>query len=99
VSEQGNFFQWQGDDLLLQVYLQPRASKDEIVGPYDGSLKIRVCAPPVDGKANKHLQKFLAKTFSVPASSVILLKGETSRNKRFVIKQPGRLPEILSTEK
>jgi uncharacterized protein (TIGR00251 family) len=93
-----SFFQWQGDNLLLQVYLQPRASKDEIVGPHNGSLKIRITAPPVDGKANKHLQKFLAKTFSVPANNITLLRGETSRNKRFVIKQPGQLPECISAQ-
>ena len=81
--------------LLLDIYVQPRASKNEIVGPYGDSLKIRITEPPVDGKANKHMQKFLAKTFSVPAYKVILLTGETSRNKRFAIEQPQQLPEII----
>lgn len=80
------------------MYVQPRASKDEIVGPHADSLKIRITTPPLDGKANKHLQKFLAKTFAVPASKVTLLTGKTSRNKRFAIKQPKHLPAFIPTK-
>ncbi|MBS3917554.1 MAG: DUF167 domain-containing protein [Deltaproteobacteria bacterium] len=48
-------------DTILKVYLQPKSSKNEIVGPYRDGIKVRVTAPPIDGKANKTLVQFLAK--------------------------------------
>jgi uncharacterized protein (TIGR00251 family) len=89
------FYQWQGDTLLLHVQTQPRASKDEIVGPQGENLKIRITAPPVDGKANQHLLKFLAKTFRVARSDIHLLKGDSSRIKSLSIKQPRQLPACI----
>ena len=88
------FYHWQDDTLILQVYIQPRASKDEIVGLHDNQLKIRITAPPVDGKANAHIRKFLARTFKVPQARIILSKGEHSRHKEFQIQSP----QILITE-
>jgi uncharacterized protein (TIGR00251 family) len=85
------WYRWDGDDLVLRVHAQPRAAKDEIVGPHGDSLKIRITAPPVEGKANAHLIKFLAKAFGVAKSQVELLSGETGRAKRFRIHTPRRL--------
>lgn len=88
------WYQWQGTRLLLNVRVQPRASQDEIVGPHGtDSLKVRITAPPVDGKANAHLIKFLAKAFGVPKSQVELIKGCTGRDKRLAIDNPQCLPE------
>jgi len=67
--------------LDFSVRLQPRASKNQIVGEYDGALKIRIAAPPVDNAANKACIEFLAKIFGVAKSQVEILSGETSRNK------------------
>jgi len=89
------FYSWQGDDLLLRVYLQPRASRDEIVGPHGDALKIRVAAPPVEGKANRRLGEFLADQFGVPPSRVELHKGHGSRIKLWRIRQPRRLPALI----
>lgn len=89
------FHQWDCDDLLLNLYIQPNAKKDELVGEYDNKLKIRISAPPVDNKANKHLLKFLAKTFAVPLSQVKLIKGENNRSKRVKIVNPIQLPQLL----
>ncbi|HEX9802955.1 MAG TPA: DUF167 family protein [Gammaproteobacteria bacterium] len=90
----GDWYQWQGKLLLLSVRVQPRASKDEIVGPHGTeSLKVRITAPPVDGKANAHLVKFLAKSFGVAKSQVELVSGTTGRDKRLAINGPKRLPE------
>lgn len=75
---------------MLRV--QPRASRDEIVGPHGEALKVRITAPPVDGKANAHLIRFLAKVFRVAPNAITLLSGESGRNKRVVIKQPNTLP-------
>jgi len=64
--------------LLLKVKAQPGASRSEIVGEYDGGLKIRLAAPPVDGKANAACVTFLAETLGLPKNAVELVKGETS---------------------
>lgn len=65
----------------LTVKLQPRSSKNEICGQLGDALKIKVTAPPVDSAANQTLVEFLSKTLSLPKSAVILIKGQTSRNK------------------
>lgn len=83
---------WQGADLLLAVRLQPRASRDEIVGPHGDTLKVRITAPPVDGQANAHLIKFLADAFGVPRGQVTLVSGDTARSKQLRITAPRRLP-------
>jgi len=88
---------WQDETLILHVYVQTRASRDELVGWHERGLKVRLKAPPVDGEANKQLMKLLARIFKVPASHVSLLKGETSRQKTLAIQQPACLPELLST--
>lgn len=90
-----SFYRWQNEDLVLTVKVQPKASKDEISGIQDGALKIRITAPPVDGKANKHLIGYLAKLFKVPKSAIELLAGETGRNKRLLIHKPVILPEQI----
>ena len=89
------WYQWQNDDLILQVRIQPRASKDQISGLLGDRMKIRITAPPVDGQANAHLIRFLAKEFGVPKSQVILLSGDSSRDKRLRIKQPRKLPGYI----
>lgn len=95
-SDRQNFYQWQAGDLLLNVYVQPRASSDEIVGLHGNALKIRITAPPVDSKANKHLIKYLAGLLKIPASKIELISGANQRNKRLRISPPPQLPEVLS---
>jgi uncharacterized protein (TIGR00251 family) len=65
----------------LSVRIQPRASKNEVVVMEDGSFKIRLTAPPVDGAANEALVRFLADTLSVAKSQVEIVSGHTSKNK------------------
>ena len=72
--------------LTLSIYVQPKSSKNMIVGPHGDSLKIKLTAPPVDGAANKMCVDFLAKLFKVPKSSIEIISGHTSRNKRLQIK-------------
>lgn len=93
-----DFYSWQDDNLILRCHLQPKASSDAIVGLYGDSVKIRITAPPIEGKANAHLIKFLAKQFGVAKSSVTILKGELGRQKRVKIEQPKRFPETLTIE-
>lgn len=90
-----NFYKWEGDDLVLHLYVQPNAKQDELVGEYGDNLKIRITALPVDNKANKYLLKFLAKTFAVPPSRVELVKGENQRTKKVKVSEPVQLPGII----
>ena len=90
-----SFFKWEDADLILSLYVQPNAKKDEWVGKYGENIKVRITALPIENKANKHLLKFLAKSFSVPVSQVVLLKGENQRMKRIKIMNPHHLPANL----
>ncbi len=92
-------YQWQDGDLILSCHLQPKAAKDEIVGLHGDSVKIRITAPPIDGRANAHLVKFLAKQFGVTKRAVTIISGELARQKRVRIEQPGKLPDLLAIEK
>ena len=85
-----SWYRWDGDDLILDCRLQPKASADELVGDLGDELKIRITAPPVDGKANAHLVQFLAKAFGVSKSRVTIEKGELGRSKRVRIQAPGK---------
>ena len=89
---------WEGDDLFLALRIQPKASRDEVCGEHGGAIKIRITAPPVDGKANAHLIKFLAKLFKVPKGRVLLVSGETGRDKVVGIQAPQALPEWVKSD-
>jgi hypothetical protein len=65
----------------LKIRVQPRASKNQIVGWMEDSLKVRLTAPPVEGEANVALLRFIAEYFGLPRSKVVLLTGSTSRQK------------------
>lgn len=88
------YYRWDGDDLILDCHLQPKASKDEFAGLHGERLKIRLTAPPVEGKANAQLLAFLAEAFGVAKSLVQLESGELNRQKRVRIRRPQRLPEL-----
>jgi len=66
---------------ILKIQIQPKSSRNQIVGFHDGRLKIKIAAPPVDGKANESLIEFLAKTFKTSKSNIEILKGHTSKLK------------------
>lgn len=68
------------------MYIQPRASKNEIAGMHGDALKIRLTAPPVGGAANKMCLKYMAKCLSVPVSRLEILSGQTSRTKHVLLK-------------
>ena len=91
-----HFYRWQGEDLLLSVKVQPRARRDEIAGILGTQIKIRIKAPPVDGRANNHLIGYLAKLFEVPKSRIKIVSGESGRDKRVAVCSPERLPDIFT---
>ncbi len=73
------------DGVVLTVKAVPRASKSEIAAVEDEWLRVRIKAPPVDGKANEALVKFFADFFSLPRGSVAIVSGDTARLKRIRI--------------
>jgi uncharacterized protein (TIGR00251 family) len=76
------FHQRGGDGrLVLTLHIQPGAKKTEVCGLHGDALKIRLAAPPVDGKANAALLAFVADLLDLPKSAVSLKSGQTSRRK------------------
>lgn len=71
--------------VTFKVRVQPRASREGIAGEYQGMLKIRLTAPPVDDRANEALCRFLAERLNVPPSAVKILSGEKSRTKHVLV--------------
>lgn len=86
-----------GADIRLRLYIQPRASRDSWVALWGDEIKVAITAPPVDGKANAHLIKFVAKSFAVAKSAVILEKGELGRHKVLRVQGAKALPELVKT--
>jgi len=87
---------WRRDDhgaVVLTLHVQPGAKWTEVAGLHGNALKIRLAAPPVEGKANAALLRFLAAAFDVPLRNVTLVRGETSREKTVRIEAPARQPE------
>lgn len=68
-------------EALLELWIQPRASRDEVTGLQDGAVKVRIAAPPVDGEANDALLRFLAKKLGIPRAALELVRGQTGRRK------------------
>jgi uncharacterized protein (TIGR00251 family) len=69
------------DGWSLTIRVQPGATRSEVVGPHGAALRIRVAGPPVDGKANAELVRFLAEHLGLPARAVEIARGHTSRTK------------------
>jgi len=82
------------DDILLFCHLQPGAKHNEFAGLHGERIKIRLHAPPVDGKANNQLIAFLSHAFAVPKHAVQIESGELSRQKRVRIKAPQQIPDL-----
>ncbi|MEZ0392371.1 MAG: DUF167 domain-containing protein [Pseudobdellovibrionaceae bacterium] len=83
--------------MQISLYVQPGASKSEIVGIHNELLKIKIKAPPVDGKANQEVIRFFSEILGVPKGQIDLLKGEKSREKRILIRSLSlsKIKEIL----
>jgi hypothetical protein len=69
------------EEFILKVYLQPKSSKNELVGPYRDGIKVKVTAPPVEGKANELLIRFLARECGISPSSIKMIKGHHAKEK------------------
>ena len=82
-----------GAAVVLSLHVQPGAKQTAVAGRHGDALKIRLAAPPVDGKANAGLRRFLADAFGVPLSNVALVRGDTSRAKVVRIASPRLRPD------
>ncbi len=82
-------------DLHLLIHAQPGAKRNAIAGLHNGRLKVKIAAPPVDGKANGALCRFLSAEFGVPLRQVRVVSGHSGRDKQLVINQPASEPVWL----
>ena len=80
--------------LKLAIHATPGAKRTEAAGLHGDALRVRLAAPPVDGKANEALIRFIADTLALPKSAVCLKSGQTSRRK--VVEVAGARPEIVA---
>jgi uncharacterized protein len=67
--------------IRFSAIIQPRSSKNEVIGIYNDALKIRLTSPPVDGEANKSCMRFFAKWLGISPSKVSIVQGFSSKNK------------------
>lgn len=82
-----NFLQTdQNGSVLLNVFVQPKASFNQVCGIHGEALRVRITAPPVDDMANAMLVQFFAKLFKISKSSINIAKGKQSRKKTIVLK-------------
>lgn len=76
----------QGTDLILRLRVRPRASPEGIAGVRAGRLLVRVSAAPVDGEANERLLRILSRLLDVPAGTLTIARGTTSRDKDVIVR-------------
>jgi uncharacterized protein (TIGR00251 family) len=86
------WYRWQDGTLILALRVQPRARDDAFGEVLGDELRVRLRAPPVDGKANARLIAFLAQACDVPRRRVEILSGHHARSKVVRIEAPARLP-------
>ena len=84
-----------GDVLTLTLHIQPGAKRTEVAGLHGEALKIRLAAPPIEGRANEALLKFIAESFAVPLRQVELKQGGQSRHKVLAVTGSRVAPEVL----
>lgn len=89
------WYQKTGDIILLTLYVQPGAKHNEIVGMHGNALKIKLATPPIEGRANKALLRFIATLFEVPLSHITLKRGTKSRQKTIEIRSSLIDPDIM----
>lgn len=86
-----DWYRWDGDDLLIKLRVQPRAGHTGFGEPLGGALKVKLKAPPIDGRANAELVRFVADSFGVSRGAVELVRGQQGRTKQLRVKKPSRL--------
>ncbi len=85
----------EGAAIILTLHVQPGAKRSEVSGLHGDALKIRLAAPPIEGRANEALLRFVAELFAVPLRNVELLRGAQSRHKMVKVTGSAISPETL----
>ena len=85
-----------GENWTLHLHVQPGARRTEVQGAHGEALKLRLAAPPVDGKANAELLRFLAEALGLPRARLTLVAGQASRAKRVRLGGPLAAAAIVS---
>ena len=98
-AENPAWYRWDGADLVLQLHVQPRASREGLADVSAHGLKVRLTAAPAEGGANAALRKLLAREFRVPQADIGLERGASGRHKQVRIRDPRRLPAQLKLTK
>jgi uncharacterized protein (TIGR00251 family) len=83
------------DGVVIRVHCQPGAGRSAVVGRHGDAVKVKVAAPPVDGRANEAVAALLAEELGVPVTSITLLAGESSRSKRFKV-EGAEAPAVIA---
>jgi uncharacterized protein (TIGR00251 family) len=94
-----HWYREQGSAITLMVHVQPGAKHSAVAGVHGDALKIRLAAPPIEGRANAALLQFIAEQFAVPLRNVELKQGEQSRRKRVVVTGSAVHPGALLDDK
>ena len=81
MTQPEDFLQKTAEGCRIFLYIQPRASRNRVVGLHDGRLKIQIAAPPVDGAANAEVISFLAGQLGIRKSDIEITSGESGRRK------------------
>jgi uncharacterized protein (TIGR00251 family) len=90
-----DWYRRDGENITLTLHVQPGAKRSEIAGLHGDALKIRLAAPPIEGRANEALLKFIAKLFDVPLRQVELKRGEQSRHKVILVQRSRIEPDSI----
>ena len=85
--------------LKFNIYVQPRSSRNQVVGLHGDALKVKIAAPPVEGAANKMCIAVLAKALNVPKSAIEIVSGQASRTKRVQVRREKDRDLLKETER
>lgn len=92
-----DWHEWRGDTLVLKLHIKPRARAPGIDGLHGGRLRVRLGAPPVDGKANEELIGFFATAFALPRRAISIVHGEHGTSKTLELAAPRAVPAWFAT--
>lgn len=93
-----SWYRSNGEVITLTLHVQPGAKRSEICGLHGEALKLKLAAPPIDGRANEALLKYIAELFRVPVRQVELRQGAQSRHKVVAVTDSAIQPESLLTD-
>lgn len=79
-------YQETSEGVIISLHVQPQAPKSQIIGEYNNCLKVKIKAPPVDGKANDEIIRFFSEILHCPKNNIEILKGDKSKQKKILVR-------------